>query len=112
MGSGPFVFDQRQPCAFISGVRNDNYHHEGQPYLDGFKATFAKSLSLQAQAIRGNRAAAQFRGFPPNVANDLKQALDDKITVQTSDWNCVRLITPTHNEIGRNADREGVVPDG
>src|SRR3546814_5332695 len=59
MGSGPFVFDQRQPGAFISGVRNDNYHHEGQPYLDGFKATFAKSLSLQAEAHRGNRRSEE-----------------------------------------------------
>ena len=37
-GTGPFKFVQHSPGAFVDGVRNDSYHHEGQPYLDGFKA--------------------------------------------------------------------------
>ena len=29
-GSGPFKFVEHQPGAFVSGVKNENYHHEGQ----------------------------------------------------------------------------------
>src|SRR3546814_19499860 len=70
---------------------------EGQPYLDGFEAIIAEKQSLRVQAIRGDRAAAEFRGMPPKSRDDLKAALGDKITVQESDWNCVLIITPNHN---------------
>src|SRR3546814_5371821 len=53
--------------------------------------------SLRVQAIRGDRAAAEFRGMPPKSRDDLKAALCDKITVQESDWNCVLIITPNHD---------------
>ena len=46
------------------------------------------------QAIRGDRAAIEFRGFPPKSRDDLVQALGKDITVQESDWNCVLLFTP------------------
>ncbi len=95
-GTGPFKFVQHQPGAFVEGVRNDDYHHEGQPYLDGFKAIIAKKMSVRIQAIRGNRAAIEFRGFPPKARDDLVNALGDKLTVQESDWNCVLLFTSNH----------------
>src|SRR3546814_5058660 len=88
MGSGPFKFKDRQPGALISGAKYENYHHKGQPYLDGFEAIFAKKQSLRVQAIRGGRAHAEFRGLPPKSRDDLVKALGDKITVQESDWNC------------------------
>jgi peptide/nickel transport system substrate-binding protein len=96
MGSGPFTFKERQPGAFISGRRNPAYYHEGKPYLDGFRAIFAKKQSLRVQAIRGGRASIEFRGFPPKSRDDLKRALGDKVTVQESDWNCNLLIVPNH----------------
>ena len=92
-GSGPFKFVQAQPGAFVEGTRYDDYHHAGQPYLDGFKAIIAKKMSVRIQSIRGNRAAIEFRGFPPKARDDLKKALGDKLTVQESDWNCVLLFT-------------------
>ena len=95
-GSGPFKFVQHQPGAFVEGMRNDDYHHEGQPHLDGFKAIIAKKLSVRIQAIRGNRAAIEFRGFPPKARDDLVNALGDKLRVQESDWNCVLLFTSNH----------------
>ena len=95
-GSGPFIFVQHQPGAFVEGKKNPNYHHKGQPYLDGFKAIIAKKMSVRIQAIRGNRAAIEFRGFPPKARDDLVNALGDKITVQESDWNCVLIATPNH----------------
>ena len=93
-GSGPFVFVQEQPGSFVEGKRNPNYHHAGQPYLDGFKAIQAPKMAVRLNAIRGDRAAIEFRGFPPKARDDLVAALGNKITVQESDWNCVLLSTP------------------
>src|SRR3546814_20057720 len=90
LGSGPFVFVEHQAGAVIKGKRNENFYVEGQPYLDGFEAIIAEKQSLRVQAIRGDRAAAEFRGMPPKSRDDLKAALGDKITVQESDWNRVR----------------------
>jgi peptide/nickel transport system substrate-binding protein len=96
MGSGPFIFDVREAGARITGKRNPNYHHKGQPYLDGFEAIFAKTQTLRVQAIRGDQAAVEFRGFPPKSRDDLVAALGKDITVQESDWNCVLIMTPNH----------------
>jgi peptide/nickel transport system substrate-binding protein len=94
LGSGPFIFEERQAGAFIKGKRNPNYHHKGKPYLDGFEAIFAKTQTLRVQAIRGDQAAIEFRGFPPKSRDDLVNALGKDITVQESDWNCVLNLTP------------------
>ena len=51
-------------------------------------------MALRLQAIRGDRASIEFRGFPPKARDDLKKALGDKITVQEGDWNCGLFITP------------------
>ncbi|MDX1512955.1 MAG: ABC transporter substrate-binding protein [Gammaproteobacteria bacterium] len=93
-GTGPFVFVQHQPGSFVEGKRYDGYHHQGQPYLDGFKAISAPKMAIRLNAIRGDRAAIEFRGFPPKARDDLVKALGDKITVQESDWNCVLMATP------------------
>ena len=94
MGSGPFVFVEHQPGSFVSGKRFDNYHHKGQPYLDGYRAISAPKMAVRLNAIRGDRAAIEFRGFPPKARDDLVNALGDKITVQESDWNCNLMFTP------------------
>ena len=93
-GSGAFSFVQHQPGSFVEGKKYDGYHHKGKPYLDGYKAISAPKMALRLQAIRGDRAAIEFRGFPPKARDDLKKALGDKITVQESDWNCILLATP------------------
>ncbi|MEO1495241.1 MAG: ABC transporter substrate-binding protein [Pseudomonadota bacterium] len=95
-GSGPFKFVEHQPGAFVSGVKNADYHLEGRPYLDGFKAISAPKLAARVQAIEGNQAAIEFRGFPPKQRDALVNSLGDKIVVQESDWNCVLLVTPNH----------------
>jgi peptide/nickel transport system substrate-binding protein len=96
MGSGPFLFESRQAGASIKGKRNPNFYRKGRPYLDGFEAIFANKQSLRVQAIQGDRAAIEFRGFPPNSRDDLVKALGDKITVQESNWNCVLIVVPNH----------------
>src|ERR1700676_5291985 len=96
LGSGPFKFVSYETGQSISGVRNPDYYHPGLPYLDGFKGIFADKQATRVDAIRSDRAAIEFRGFPPTVRDELKQALGDKFAVQTSDWNCGGLITPNH----------------
>ncbi len=81
----------------ISGVRNPDYYRPGLPYLDGFIGIFADKQAVRVAAIKGDRAAIEFRGFPPATRDELVAALGDKITVQESDWNCGALITPNHD---------------
>jgi peptide/nickel transport system substrate-binding protein len=95
-GTGPFMFVQHQPGAFVEGKRYDGYHHKGQPYLGGFKAIAAPKMAIRMQAIRGDRAGIEFRGFPPKARDDLVKALGDKITVQEGDWNCGLFFTMNH----------------
>jgi peptide/nickel transport system substrate-binding protein len=96
MGSGPFRFKEYQVGQSISGVRNPDYYHQGLPYLDGFTGIFADKQAIRVSAIRSDRAAIEFRGFPPATRDELVTALGDQITVQESDWNCGNLITPNH----------------
>ncbi|NJO34005.1 MAG: hypothetical protein HC869_13560 [Rhodospirillales bacterium] len=98
MGSGPFIFESREAGAVVRGKRNPNYHHKGKPYIDGYEAIFAKTQTLRVQAIRGDQAAIEFRGFPPKSRDDLVAALGKDVTVQESNWNCVLLFTPNHQK--------------
>jgi peptide/nickel transport system substrate-binding protein len=94
MGSGPFHFVNYSIGQSIEGVRNPDYYHPPEPYLDGIKGIFAPKQSVRVDAIRADRAAIEFRGLPPSARDELKADLGDKIAVQTSDWNCGNLITP------------------
>ncbi len=95
-GTGPFKFKDYDPGASTEGVKYENYHHKGQPYLDGFKAIVATDENARVQAIEGGQADIEFRGFSPKARDELVSALGDKITVQESDWNCVLIMTPNH----------------
>jgi peptide/nickel transport system substrate-binding protein len=66
------------------------------PYLDGFTGIYADKQATRVSAIRSDRAAIEFRGFPPATRDELVAALGDQITVQESDWNCGNPITPNH----------------
>ncbi len=95
-GTGAFRFARHRPGAFVEGKRYEKYHHKGKPHLDGYRAIFAPEMAVRLQAIRGDRAAIEFRGFPLKARDDLKKALGDKLTVQESDWNCNLMVTPNH----------------
>src|SRR5215472_6871292 len=88
MGSGPFVFEELQTGQLIKGKRNPHYYHQGLPYLDGFVGIYAPKQAVQLDAIRADRAATEFRGYPPSAIDQLKEELGGKIVVQQSDWNC------------------------
>src|SRR5205085_516271 len=97
-GSGPFKFVAYETGQSIEGARNPDYYHKGLPYLDGFVGIFADKQATRVDAIRADRAAMEFRGFPPTVRDELVGALGDKITVQTSDWNCGGVLTINHKK--------------
>jgi peptide/nickel transport system substrate-binding protein len=82
----------------MTGVRNPDYFRKDLPYLDGFTGIFADKQAVRVDAIRADRAAIEFRGFPPSVRDELVRGLGDKITVQDSDWNCGSLVTPNHKK--------------
>jgi peptide/nickel transport system substrate-binding protein len=98
LGSGPFKFAGLEIGQSIKGVRNPDYYHKGLPYLDGFTGIYADKQAVRVDALRADRAAIEFRGFPPAVRDELVGALGDKITVQTSDWNCGSFIEPNHKK--------------
>ena len=76
MGSGPFVFEEFQTGQLIKGKRNPHYYHQGLPYLDGFVGIYAPKQAVQLDAIRSDRAATEFRGYPPSAIDQLKQQLE------------------------------------
>jgi peptide/nickel transport system substrate-binding protein len=96
LGSGPFKFVGHEIGQSIKGAKNPDYYHRGLPYLDGFTGIYAEKQAVRIDALRADRAAIEFRGFPPSVRDELVGALGDKITVQTSDWNCGSFLEPNH----------------
>src|SRR5581483_124499 len=67
LGSGPFKFVKYDIGQEMQGERNPDYYHKGLPYLDGFTAIFAAKQVVRVDAIRGDRAATEFRGLPPSA---------------------------------------------
>src|SRR5882762_8539449 len=98
LGSGPFKFAEYETGQAIKGVRNPDYYRKGLPYLDGFTGIFADKQAVRVEAIRGDRAAMEFRGLPPSARDEIVKALGDKVTVQESDWNCGSLVQPNHKK--------------
>ncbi|HJQ59268.1 MAG TPA: ABC transporter substrate-binding protein [Vineibacter sp.] len=96
MGSGPFKFVSYEIGQSIKGARNPDYHHKGQPYLDGFVGIFAAKQSVRVEAIRGDRAALEFRGLPPSARDEFVKEAGKDIVIEDSDWNCGNIITPNH----------------
>src|SRR5499427_3026155 len=75
LGSGPFKFAGIETGQSIKGVKNPDYYHRGLPYLDGFTGVYADKQAVRVEAIRGDRAAIEFRGLPPAVRDELVGAL-------------------------------------
>ena len=51
-------------------MRYPDSYHKGLPYLDGFVAIYAPKQAVQLDAIRADRAAAEFRGYPLSEIDD------------------------------------------
>ncbi len=98
MGSGPFKLVSYEAGQSIKGERFKDYYRQGQPYLDSITGILAPKQATRVDAIRSDRAAIEFRGLPPSARDELVGGLGDRITVQTSDWNCGLLATPNHQK--------------
>ena len=98
MGSGPFKFVGYEVGQKITGVRNPDYYQKGLPYLDGFEGIFAPKQAVQLDAIRADRAAGEFRGYPPAAMDQLKAEIGDEVVTQQNDWNCGSLIWFNHKK--------------
>jgi peptide/nickel transport system substrate-binding protein len=96
MGSGPFKFSGYEVGQSIKGVRNPDYYHKGQPYLDGIRGIFAAKQSVRIDALRSDRAAIEFRGLPPSARDELIKEAGSSVVAQDSDWNCGNIITFNH----------------
>ncbi len=101
-GTGAFKLKDYQAGGFVDGQRNPDYYVKDRPYLDGYRAILAPKLSVRMQAIRGNRAAVDFRGMPPKASEELVKALGKKIVVQESEWNILMGAAP--NELKKPFD--------
>lgn len=93
MGTGPFVFVEYVPGSHWVGRKFNDYFIPGQPYLDGFRATFIRDAAAQVAAVRGGRALIEFRSFTPQQRDDLVRALGNEIVVQESPWICALYVT-------------------
>ncbi|MDP1964626.1 MAG: ABC transporter substrate-binding protein [Reyranella sp.] len=98
MGSGPFKFASYEIGQSIKGVRNPDYYHKGQPYLDAIEGIFADKQSVRVEAIRGDRAAMEFRGMPPSARDQLVKEAGKDVVVQDSDWNCGNIVSYNHKK--------------
>ena len=94
MGSGPFKLVKYEVGQSITGERNKDYYHMGQPYLDGIVGIFADKQSVRTDALRADRGAIEFRGLPPAARDQLVKEAGKDIAVQDSDWNCGNILTP------------------
>jgi peptide/nickel transport system substrate-binding protein len=98
MGTGPFKFVAYETGQSVKGERNPDYYDPKLPYLDGFVAIYADKQATRVDAIRGDRAALEFRGMPPSSRDELVTALGDKIAVQEGDWDVGSAITMNHQK--------------
>jgi len=95
-GTGPFVFVEHMKGNRWVGRRNPHYWDRGKPYLDGYQALFVSNDAAQVAAISSGNADLQFRGFSPAQRDEIVQARGEKITVQTSAWNCALIVAINH----------------
>ncbi|HXC26862.1 MAG TPA: ABC transporter substrate-binding protein [Stellaceae bacterium] len=98
MGTGPFKFVHYETGQSVTGERNPDYYDPTLPYLDGFTGIYADKQATRVEAIRGDRAAIEFRGMPPSARDELKNALGDQIAVREGDWDVGSAITANHQK--------------
>jgi peptide/nickel transport system substrate-binding protein len=91
MGTGPFVFVERQPGSHWVGQRFEKYFQPGKPYLDGFRAVLTTGPAL-ATSLAGGQVQAEFRGLAPAERDRVVAAQGDRIRIQESDWVSMYMV--------------------
>jgi peptide/nickel transport system substrate-binding protein len=70
VGTGPFMWETRDPGSSLRVVRNPNYWQEGKPMLDALTFQVFADDSARVTAVRGGRADL-VEGPPPNQLAEL-----------------------------------------
>ena len=98
MGTGPFEFASYERGSAWTGRKNAKYFLKDRPYLDGYRAVFIVDPNAQATAVRSQQALIEFRGFTPQVRDDLSRALPNNLAIQEAPWVCVNFVTPNNKK--------------
>ncbi len=85
MGTGPFRFVEHVAGAHWTGERFADYFRKGKPYLDGFRAITVSGIAAP-NAIGGQQALAEFRGFSPGERDRIVGLLKDNAKVYAGPW--------------------------
>jgi len=93
MGTGPFEFASYEKGSAWTGRKFKDYFLQGRPYLDGFRAVFIADANAQKNAIQGQQALVEFRGFTPQQRDDLSRALPNNLAIQEAPWICVNYVS-------------------
>ena len=104
VGSGPFKFAAYETGQSINGVRNPDYYHKGCPISTASRASTPTSRSPGSRRSAATAPRSSSAAFRPPCATNWS-ALGDKITVQTSDWNCGSVITINQEKAVRRRAR-------
>lgn len=92
LGTGPFKFVEHAAGSHWLGERYEDYHVEGRPYLDSYRAIFITNTAARVNALQAGEVLAEFRGHSPADRDKLVAALGDKIEVHESPWICSLVV--------------------
>ena len=93
LGTGPFKFVEHAAGSHWVGEKFADYHEEGRPYLDGYRAIFIRDTAARVNALQAGEVLAEFRGHSPADRDKLAAALGDKIEIRESPWICSLVVT-------------------
>src|SRR5690606_31192661 len=93
LGTGPFKFVQHAAGSHWVGERFEDYHVEGRPYLDSYRAIFITNTAARVNALQAGEVLSEFRGHSPADRDKLVNALGDKVEVFESPWICSLVVT-------------------
>lgn len=86
MGTGPFKFVEHVRGSHFAGVRHEQYHVRGQPYLDGFRGVIFSQGSAMLNALQGGQVLAEFRSLSPAERDRIVGTLGQRIRIEEESW--------------------------
>jgi len=89
MGSGPFRFKEYQTGPVDFRRANPDYYRPGLPISMDVSEFLPTKQAVRWPAIRGDRAAIEFRGFSAGDARRIGRLRSaTRSRFRKSDWNC------------------------